>query len=243
MGDWQETLFCWRGSVEISAEPRAVVWSGAWVGSAGELPSESAFAASENKFELRASLGDGDAVATPYEALCGRSVAWSGSYLLDNGDGAERFRDHKHAAFFGGEAARGAGDEASHAGPALAVVARGETEFGSFVSRGVLQQAGTAGVCTLILCRRYVRDRDARLKLSLADLLGDCIGDPAPWRSLPFRLPKKPKARAKAGASGAGGNARAAKRQKKEKEGDTAKSPRQVPRAGASDSDGGVSHT
>ena len=213
MGDWKDTLFCWRGI--LSKGPiGVVVWRGAWVGSEdGELPAVEAFEQSANSFELHA---DGATAS-----LAGAEVMWRGSYLLDNGDGLAKCEDWSHECAFGEQKASaammtarpaamapaaattagslvmwarylahgvsGAGtDEASDAGAGAAtateaaacvVAAKGTTEFGKFISRGLLEGD------TLTLCRRYVDDKDARLRQGLGAALA-ATSDAQPWHSL-----------------------------------------------------------
>ena len=103
MADWRETLFCWHGTVALHPDDKIVTWRGTWVGSTdGEMPSEADYAASENRFELTAAAAEGS--DTLPAALQGGPINWSGWYLLDNGDGPERYEDWEHSALLDGAA-------------------------------------------------------------------------------------------------------------------------------------------
>ena len=132
--DWRMPLFYWRGQWSKGT------WQGSWVASEDGLPSDADFQESTSTFKLSAEKGE----------LAGKLA---GSYKLDNGDGPADYSDIEHIVH--------ATPVTSKAGTPLVVVgARGDTEFGKFLSMGVL--VGT----TLTLARRYIDDKDPRNKLS-----------------------------------------------------------------------------
>ena len=191
MCDWRDTLFCWRGvlsATEGGGGKERVMWSGTWVGSEdGELPTQDQFEQSKNKFQLSAEAA--------LAAVAGSEVVWKGWYKLDNGDGLDNVEDWSHACAFGEPAAAAVPSEteAASAGDADAVgscvvAAKGTTEFGQFISRGRLVDD------TLVLCRRYVDDKDARLKEELPMAVEAARRDhaAAPWRdAITSRASKK----------------------------------------------------
>jgi uncharacterized cupin superfamily protein len=195
-GDWKATLFYWRGGLQLHPATKKLSWRGAWVGSTKGLPSEASFSSSENTFELSANLPKKmlmptlSSVATEFAPKAGISARFTGSYLLDQGDGngPQKYSDISQSFLI---FVRGTG---------VQVAAKGTTEFGSFVSAGKLSpgdqkqsdSAGEAGV-QLTLVRRYLDDGDARSKWSAkkaADELKKEGGRAAvePWKSKSMRL-------------------------------------------------------
>jgi hypothetical protein len=189
--DWRVPLFYWRG--EWDEEQKS--FAGTWVASEDGPPSADEFATSANTFKLVLTPtggGGGSVTAIPsfiessfsdkvaYDAWRleqvgkggkgGSTIAglFEGKYKLDNGDGPEDYSDHRHEVH--------SADVISVANTKyVAVVAKGTTEFGDFVSMGVL--VGT----TLTLARRYIDGKDPRKKRSLADAiqpLCDCKAEP-----------------------------------------------------------------
>jgi hypothetical protein len=192
--DWKATLFYWRGELRLDAEKRQLVWGGTWVGSTGRLPSDEEFASSPNTFALTAALGKrgelptfattelswpklGGAAAAPYEDMpsihrgtgdpvviearnflaAGIKGSFKGSYLLDQGDGAglESYRDKAQSFHI-----------YDHQDTqVVTVAATGNTEFGRFVSAGVLAFPFDEGKpLMLTLVRRYLESDDPRAK-------------------------------------------------------------------------------
>ena len=155
MGEWRNTLFVWRGKLQLNFTQSCefeLRWSGSWLPlengqDATELCDET-FAASPNTFEM---------VCKPdVEEDHTSSWSWQGSYLLDNGDGHERFKDieHRLRVF----------DRFSNK-PTVPVdenwhdrycVGWGTTEFGVFTSGGWINGR------TLTIARRYLIDKDTR---------------------------------------------------------------------------------
>lgn len=189
MGDWKETLFVWRGDLYCSPAGE-VTWKGSWVGTQNpidEFPSPEDFRSSENLFELTCSVNK--LTLSSLKLRTSRSdITWRGHYLLDNGGGPEKFEDFEHDCCFLPIDGALLPDNMNTASDkehscALYVVARGKTEFGEFVSRGVVLPSskgtetdtgaeGDEGSArplglTLTLARRYVRSGDPRLKGAL----------------------------------------------------------------------------
>jgi hypothetical protein len=80
-----------------------------------------------------------------------------GSYQLDNGDGHGTYKDKKHVLVV---------SKRTIGGVRLAA-ARGDTEFGRFVSLGFVRDTEKA---TLVLARRYVAsDKEARVSSKVSD--------------------------------------------------------------------------
>jgi hypothetical protein len=137
--DWKATLFYWRGELKLDAKKRQLTWSGAWVGSTGDLPSDGEFASSLNAFALTASLGKRGALPTfaqnyiawpPLTPAEGIKASFKGSYKLDQGDGGglQSYTDKSHS--FHMYIVDESVDERAH------VAAQGNTQFGRFVSAG-----------------------------------------------------------------------------------------------------------
>lgn len=201
MGDWRETLFFWRGGLTL--EGSSLVWAGAWVaGVEGECPSETEFTESDNVFSLSTPFEKGTLNA---EHLNGLAPAWKGEYKLEG----SYYSDVEHAAQFESPSDE---DKAALSTPVdkadktpsdtegdkaalsetLLCVAKGDTEFGKFVSHGVLSFKAE-GKAQLTLARRYIGDKDARVKWTLDDIAGhiDTAHRQAPWAQLPCKLPRK----------------------------------------------------
>lgn len=129
------------------------------------------------------------------------AVSWTGSYLLDNGDGLEEHSDTFHSSFLF--------KNTISASPVNSIledldccrclcIATGDTEFGEFVSKGIFQQEESNKVTgvrrTLTLARRYLPTKgDVRKKLTVPELISltDLLGDSEPWFNLPVKLSKK----------------------------------------------------
>jgi hypothetical protein len=200
--DWKETVFFWRGLLQLSdgGQQQKLKWNGTWVAgtAAAGLPGASEFAASATTFALTGVLppqmpgirlsANGDRLSP--SAMTAR---FKGAYLLDNGDGPRPYTDHAHSfQMFRASA------ETVH------VVAKGTTEFGPFISAGRLDHVPddtTGNVVTLTLARRYLEDRDKRVRwgmVQLAESLVAVDGDEAgftsaeiaeqPWRARSMQL-------------------------------------------------------
>lgn len=175
-----------------------------------------------------------DAVAV-LRALHGASGDWKGHYLMDNdGSGrASKYKDVQHSfrlettAFSDGGSPASAADVAPSGGVACQCVcaARGETEFGSFVSLGAIRvrggNAGSSGAAAagasyleLTLARRYVDDEDPRASWTLRQVLDQLPATAPqrvrdrPWETcLPYAYSHGEDTRASASMSGAGADA------------------------------------
>ena len=188
--DWRQSAFYWRGAVSGST------WEGAWVASDEGLPSDADFAASTNTFKLVCST----ALSSIYP--CGAREhgggTFTGEYKLDNGDGPADYSDLEHEIFAYN------GPPGHH--PAVhswAVVgACGDTEFGRFVSLGVLDGEVSGGVpgddtySRLTLVRRYIAEDDPRNGMSAKEVacrVASCGKEEwamnAPWLALPWKVP------------------------------------------------------
>ena len=156
--DWRQSAFYWRGAVSGST------WEGAWVASDEGLPSDADFAASTNTFKLVCST----ALSNVYP--CGAREhgggTFTGEYKLDNGDGPADYSDLEHEIF----AYNGPPGHHPAAHSWAVVGACGDTEFGRFVSLGVLDGEVSGGVpgddtySRLTLVRRYIAEDDPRLR-------------------------------------------------------------------------------
>jgi len=220
--DWRLPLFFWRGCVRLAdgapsdgalAPERGgsllCRWEGSWVSSTVEegLPPDASFSASPCTFSCAAELPlPGSGAPLRLEALAGARFSFcSSSYFLDNGDGLQRFEDEQHRVAF-----EAAPPEPAGAEPLGALLAGGQgtTEFGCFVSFGVVERAA-GGALRFTLARRYLGGGDARLAWeSAADALQGCTAPVgrvlprsellgAPWGALPWRVPRERKAKEK----------------------------------------------
>lgn len=107
--------------------------------------------------------------------------------MLDNGDGPRSHSDYSHHCCL--HRAACLPSKVTHM-----VVAKGETEFGVFISVGILEEIDDTGPDScrehkLTLSRRYViSDRDPRFRSSLERrAVSDSIYLPRPWENLPLR--------------------------------------------------------
>ena len=182
--DWRVPLFYWRGSFDAGFKR----WTGTWVASDEGVPTPNDFAESANTFALELAATDVSApevaemevympsfiesaftTKVEYEAWCkeqqgGRdggssetikalAGSFTGSYKLDNGGGLEDYSDISHEF------------KSQQAQACVICAAKGTTEFGAFVSMGVLVGS------TLTLVRRYIDDKDSRKKQGLEEAL------------------------------------------------------------------------
>lgn len=163
--DWRSPIFYWRGTISGVSDN---VWSGTWVASENGLPADAEFDASNTTFRLESKTPLGPDAAGEF----------TGKYKLDQGDGLQDFEDVYH----------------NIAVSASLCAARGNTEFGEFVSLGKFVRAAD-GTLTLTLARRYIGDRDPRRKQTAEGVLGRIqAGGPdaghceTPWTALPWRV-------------------------------------------------------
>lgn len=195
MSDWRATLFVWQGeAIKVSAQQ--ILWKGAWVGTTDpvdDFPSLSDFEESQNVFEMYLNVSS----TSGYTKQSYDSNDQRNYYLLDNGEGLERYQDIHQEIYISDYH-----NNNSHTDDSMysrRVMARGNTEFGSFVSYGKWTSSGQ-----LTLARRYVDEKDWRLKvepmyLLFQDLLeavtpngtGTMI-DYSPWHNLPVKC-KRPR--------------------------------------------------
>jgi hypothetical protein len=191
--DWKAPLFFWRG--KLSFEGATLSWDGTWVSGMLEEGTPDTFAS--------ASTFRG---TTPFHgpltltALAGATLDFKTSYLLDNGDGLQRFEDARHvvafeappspdpaleapassadgaappAASLGAPAAAAPADETVAVTPTpLLAGAQGDTEFGAFVSYGVAEAVD--GSLRFTLARRYLGKGDSRASWDAASALQNC---------------------------------------------------------------------
>ena len=166
--DWRAPLFYWRGTTGENGG-----WVGTWVASEEGLPSDAEFKAAPTTFSLVA-----DKALTNY-GHTGSFV--SGSYKLDQGDGLGNYSDLLHIFHV-----RATDNDKGSDG--VVVGACGNTEFGRFISLGVLELRGSQ--TQLTLARRYIADNDPRAKLTAAEVASlpgqNCQ---APWvDDLPWKV-------------------------------------------------------
>ena len=203
MVDWKETVFYWRGLLQLSdgGQQQKLKWVGAWVAGTAEegLPADEAFDQSATTFRLTAVLPP-QMPEIRLSATGSRlsptamTARFKGTYLLDNGDGPRPYTDHAHSfQLFRASA------ETVH------VVAKGTTEFGPFISAGRLDPvltAETSGkVVRLTLARRYLDERDKRVRWGMVQLAESLVASTGegpgftaaeiaeqPWRSASMQL-------------------------------------------------------
>ena len=146
--DWRAQKFWWNG--KLSLEEGHYRWEGAWVGSFTGRPKEEEFLAAPNKFQITgptatktaSQISQGLRIIGHYPAAA-RAVNYlappsevaafvKGSYLMDNGDGPERFKDKAcHLAFCKSPETHGVPTYDDYD-----VKGRGDTEFGVFYVQG-----------------------------------------------------------------------------------------------------------
>ena len=192
MASWRDTLFIWKGSLKGAA------WDGQWIGidsadALGAIPSAKDFSEGLNNFSVTLEGGE-ESKFSSSEIKQGVEVwATAGAgYLLDQNDGQghKRYNDAQHRVRF----CREKNSE-------WLVVASGTNEFAPFVSLGKYGNDGE-----LILARRYLDEKDERVRWTLDDLdaaAGSAIDIAAPWRSevLHSKVFRKRKSAAKAPAN------------------------------------------
>lgn len=204
-----------KKATEEETSPKVkLVWKGTWVGSDScSLPSDEEFKQSLNTFELAAEGGGGvgfvatelglDTIEAYHFGGTDSTVSWTGSYLLDNGEGLEKTSDLEHKCVFNFTDFGGDSSEC-----VTTATAMGDTDFGRFISFGRMYDrqtdSKTNGVrLELVLARRYLAPKDPRLKISLTQIenvgcrvLCDVDLLDVPWQSLEYK-PKPPKKKTK----------------------------------------------
>ena len=165
MTDWKETLFVWKGILTI-VDSNNIEWKGSWVSTndvINSFPTDDDFATSENNFVLYSSTitkHNNDSIDINFDR---------GHYLLDNGSGLEKFSDINHNLYC-----------IKHTDDRWYCYAKGDTEFGPFISKGVAKRNNDVDCddsndnCinsisySLTLARRYVYSKkDSRLNLPI----------------------------------------------------------------------------
>eukprot|EP00322_Chrysochromulina_rotalis_P012324 CAMPEP_0115836704 /NCGR_PEP_ID=MMETSP0287-20121206/4847_1 /TAXON_ID=412157 /ORGANISM="Chrysochromulina rotalis, Strain UIO044" /LENGTH=249 /DNA_ID=CAMNT_0003290201 /DNA_START=17 /DNA_END=766 /DNA_ORIENTATION=- len=179
--DWRAPLFYWRGFIDEGGG-----WKGTWVASEQGLPCDADFDESPTTFSLMSDKKFGGA---------GSASFVKGSYKLDQGDGLKSYSDLSHA---------------FHMLSSEGIVgACGTTEFGRFISLGLIEPYGSATRLTLV--RRYIADNDPRSQLSAAQIAHlPRLGCKAPWEDdLPWKVAAgwKPEASCDSGRVAAGARA------------------------------------
>ena len=171
MPKWRDTLFIWNGSLKDGK------WDGGWLGvdsadaQKAATPTAQEFADSPNKFTVAFELPGGGMFSPTTQIQPGTQVSATAGdgYLLDQGDGHARYKDGEHRLHF-----------FTKTDADFLVAARGRNEFAPFVSLGKYQKDGQ-----LVLARRYLDEKDARVEWTLDDLvaavtpLENCS---EPWR-------------------------------------------------------------
>jgi hypothetical protein len=192
---------CESGAARAAAE---LVWEGAWVSASLEegLPADGAFESSPCTFRCSVRMLLPAGAPLSLAALAGAALTLSAStYLLDNGEGLQRFHDETHLVAFDAPPPDGSGT-------ALLVGGQGNTEFGRFVSIG-MAEAEEGGGLKLTLARRYLDSGDARLSWrgGVGALEGcTAAGAPrsellrGPWAALPWRVAAERRAKSKSSA-------------------------------------------
>jgi hypothetical protein len=208
MSEWKESIFIWQGTFSIT-NSSIVDWKGTWVSTndaINEFPSTDDFKSSKNDFILQSND------LTIDETNNTMKFSFNGYYLLDNGDGLEKYHDIKHSISC-------IKDNANK--NLWYCYARGDTEFGEFISKGILlfndsttnsSDSSNSGILTL--ARRYVYSKkDTRLSIPIDIGARQMIdeqssssssslslsNEPKPWENLPMKEPKKQKTQRKRG--------------------------------------------
>jgi len=175
-------------------------------------PSEDAFAAdAANKFHVAGGVGTKQQMMSPYPPdendddpyrhpiegetwqLFDGYPAW---YLLDNGEGHEKYSDDKHVlrTWFVSRLPplqppkNPYGDDfkiPDYSDTDIVVVGKGSNEFAKFIALGIWPKNGSGG--PMVLARRYLDDRDPRNKMShqqiLATVPEDLLAAGKPWNA------------------------------------------------------------
>ena len=217
MTDWKETLFVWKGILTINNDN--IKWKGSWVSTndaINNFPTDNDFVSSDNSFILYSNT-----IAKHNDDCLDIKFDNQGYYLLDNGNGLEKFSDIKHNLYCIKD-----NDDRWYC------YAKGDTEFGPFISKGIMTViSNNDGDCddndinissrsssnssssisssrySLTLARRYVYSKkDSRLNLpietstrQMIELLSSSSStsitstnnEPKPWVDLPMKDKKK----------------------------------------------------
>ena len=197
MEDWRESLFVWKGIFIINNS--CIEWKGTWVSTndaINDYPTIDDFQSSKNDFLLNANITN-DTNNTDHVDDDTMNISFNGYYLLDNGNGLEKYHDIVHDMIC-------IKDKVNS--NKWYCYAKGDTEFGQFISKGILifdDNNTTDG--TLTLARRYVYSKkDTRLSMPLDISVKQMISelsssssssnnDPKPWENLPMKEKKQQK--------------------------------------------------
>lgn len=217
--DWRDTLFYWHGKMSwLGVDRKVMSWRGTWLSSVESVaPPLSAFTTSYNFFELHLDVpewfrqahlvSESDASGSRFyssssrcdiESFLSLRGEYTGHYLMEPPDGGgyrRAYRDQKHEFCFASHI-----EHDIQAGPYVLYAARGQNEFGNFISlgQGTGVSRGSRSIedpVEIFAARRYVRDDDSRWTWPLEQLIESIGRHPvtgsriAPWEhSLPCRL-------------------------------------------------------
>lgn len=199
-GTWRETLFVWKGNVELPVEGTSrgeqepslpFTWIGSWVGCeecadarVAATPTKQAFERSKMKFEVHGDASQQD--NGHWIVSLTKGMGW---HLEDQDGVVSTHPDDLHDVLM--ERLPSESDSSKSI-----IVAKGENMFGAFVSAGCLDRGGG-----MMLARRYLDHGDARTKWTLQQLLESVKGTAEgpdsgnhwsvrPWRSLDLHAQK-----------------------------------------------------
>lgn len=174
-GTWRDTLFVWKGSLIL--QKSTILWEGSWVGcqecpaaSSATTPSNEAFAESEMQFHVSCCEPRQQEDLYVYEMTGGSG--W------DLGEGEDKMRHKDAVHMVAVKHLLVPTDPSCH--DDFLVVAKGDNEFGDFVSAGCVKLLD--GTATMMLARRYLGNGDARSKWSIQELY-EAVSNAGAWGS------------------------------------------------------------
>ena len=218
-GTWRDTLFVWNGDFKLSDKGKededssvSAEWTGTWIGCeecpdarTAATPTETAFASSDMKFQVQGVIQATKKlleVEGTQQPFCVASMSKGSGWDLAGDDGnIARYSDHVHEIIF--QSPKKEGDDESNT--SVIVVAKGENDFGAFISCGKRYPvSGNQNSFRLILARRYLDHRDERAKWDIEKLYTSILSELsqsessiAPWHCSSLHAEKRQRTRGK----------------------------------------------
>jgi hypothetical protein len=182
---WCDTLYVWDGIVEVNDEDGenkkeiSLKWEGTWVpcencadakkaeapkrvGTARDVESANHFAVNGSAKPMESMTEEGS-TAKPHEGSLTLGQGWD----MAEGDEIKKYKDSVHQVLLSNIRWMGnVRDQRDNL-----VFAKGKNDFGHFISTGWMRPG-----CRLTLARRYLDDKDARVKWDLKELHDNVVG-------------------------------------------------------------------
>ena len=181
--NWRDTLYIWDGIFMVGAQasgetedsPTPVLWEGSWVpvenvpdASRAEAPKRHAFKKdidADCKFQVKGTaspLNEKEKEDSFFVAMLIDGDGWE----MQDGEGKNWYKDTTHDVLI--KSLKWSGNKKDET--ESLIVAKGENDFGPFVSAGWMRPG-----CRWTVARRYLSEKDPRTRWSLTELHSNIV--------------------------------------------------------------------